>query len=65
MNKYEQFDNSMKKINDIENELNELKNSENIPLSKVMELRQEASFHYIKCNEILKDLKDNSKQSNE
>lgn len=65
MNKYEQFDNSMKKIINIENELSELKNLENIPLSKVMELRQEASVHYTKCNEILKDLKDNSKQSNE
>ena len=51
-------------ITQLEN-LRRIHDLENIPLSKVMELRQEASFHYIKCNEILKDLKDNSKQSNE
>lgn len=65
MNKYEQFDISMSKLKKIENELNEISNKNDIPLNKVMELREEATQHYKVCNEILKEIKDNSKQSNE
>ena len=65
MEKYEQFDISMAKIKKIERELIELGNKENISLKQIMELREEATKHYKVCNDILKELKDDTKQSND
>ncbi len=65
MEKYEQFDISMAKIKKIEKELIELGNKENISLKQIMELREEATKHYKICNDILKELKDDTKQSND
>jgi NTP pyrophosphatase (non-canonical NTP hydrolase) len=65
MNKYEQFDISMSRLKEIEKELSDLINKDNPPLGKVMLLREEATHHYKICNDTLKDLKDNSNQSNE
>ena len=65
MNKYEQFDISTSRLKEIEKELSDLINKDNPPLGKVMLLREEDTHHYKICNDTLKDLKDNSKQSNE
>lgn len=65
MEKYEQFDISMAKIKKIERELIELGSKENISLKQIMELREEATKHYKVCNDILKELKDDTKQSND
>ena len=57
MNKYEEFDNSMAQLKNIEQELNTLSNSENVSLAKVMQLRNEAATHYKVCDEVLKNIK--------
>lgn len=62
MNKYEEFDNSLSELKRIESELNTLTTNDNVSLSQVMKLREEANTHYKNCNEVLKEIKDSSKQ---
>lgn len=64
MNKYQEFDNSFSALKLIEQKLQEIIKKENISLSEVMDLREKAATHYKICNDILKEIKDNSKQQN-
>lgn len=63
MNKYEEFDNSLDELKRIEQELSILSNSDNVSLNSVMQLRESANNHYKICNDVLKDIKESSKQS--
>ncbi len=56
MNKYEEFDKSMAQLKKIEQELNTLSNSDNVSLSKIMQLRDEAATLYKTCNDVLKNI---------
>lgn len=64
MNKYQEFDNSFSALKLIEQKLQEINKKENISLSEVMDLREKAATHYKICNDILKEIKDTSKQQN-
>lgn len=63
MNKYEEFDNSMAQLKKIEQELNSLSNSDNVSLNNIMQLRESATNHYKICNDVLKEIKETSKQN--
>ena len=62
---YEEFDNSMKELINIEQKLNALNSSSVISLSEVIELRESALSHHKICNDILKEIKEPTKQNNE
>lgn len=64
-NKYKEFDLSMQALQDIENKLKLLSSEKNIKLEVVMNLREEALQHHKICNEIIKEIKETSKQNNE
>lgn len=64
-NKYKKFDDSMQALQNIENELKSLSSSKDVKLETVMNLREDALNHHKICNDIIKEIKESSKQNNE
>lgn len=64
-NKYKEFDESMQALQNIENELKVLSSSKDVKLETVMNLREDALKHHRICNDIIKEIKETSKQNNE
>ena len=52
-------------MQNIENELKALSSSKDVKLETVMNLREDALKHHKICNDIIKDIKESSKQTNE